>query len=351
MRSEAASLFIGGLLTLLALPLSVAAQDRRAQMESAQKLYEAGDCAGALAALASLGARPSPRAESLRGLCLVATGDLVSARIALRKYEQMVPAAAQSSPAHQAIAAVIADLDRALQDADRRHAAELDRKRMAAAEARAQAAQQRLDAQRKQAQQASGQQLATIARAPDFDASMRAALGRQALEQAQAQAQVAASAQAASAARSLVDVFSRYQGRALPFHPFGTPATARLASFTIESVALSGYTLDYRLAAADGSGRRLSESGTISGLDLSRVTRYTVQTEGDLAAHLLEFDRANVWRRGGARWADNAPFDGDLTSVRGESQLKLLLPAADTAAVQSALNALIDAAKTGRALR
>ncbi len=333
------------------LPVAVAAQDRRAQMESAQKLYEAGDCAGALAALSSLGSRPSPRVESLRGLCLYATGDLVGARVALRKYEQMVPAAAQASPAHQAVAGVIAELDRALRDADLRHAAELERKRLAAAEARAQATQQRLDAQRQRVQQDSGQQLAAIARAPDFETSMRAALGRHALEQAQAQVQAAATTQAASAARSLVDVFSRYQGRALPFHPFGTPATARLASFTIERVALDGFTLDYRLAAADGSGRRLSESGTISGLDLSRVVRYTVQTDGDVAAHLLEFDRANVWRRGGARWADNAPFDGDLTSMRGESQLRLLLPAADTAAVQSAFSALIDAAKTGRAVR
>lgn len=348
MRSELRRLLV---LLATALPLAAAAQDRRAQMESAQKLYEAGDCAGALAALPGAGARPSPRVESLRGLCLYATGDLVGARVALRKYEQMVPAAAQSSPAHQAIAGVIAELDRALQEADRRHASELQNKRMAAAEARARATQQRLDAQRQRAQQDSGQQLAAIARAPDFDASMRAAVGRQGLEQAQAQVQAAASTQAASAARSLVDVFSRYQGRPLAFHPFGTQATAKLASFTIESVALNGYTLDYRLAAADSSGRRLSESGTISGLDLSRVTRYTVQTEGEVAAHLLEFESANVWRRGGARWADNARFDGDLTSVRGESQLRLLLPAADAAAVQAAFNALIDAAKTGRAVR
>ena len=326
----------------------VAAQ-QRAAFDAAYRLYETGDCSGALTALRS--ERPSPRVDSLRGLCLYATGDLVEARLAFTRYQRMLPAAHQSSAAHQSILAVIAELDEALRAADRDHEKDLQRKRMQRAEGLAAQASQRLEQQRQRAAAEGSRGLMaqyTSGNKEELNAALRSGLDGKSLDQLETRVKSAAQQQTRAAAGSLKELFSRYQGRSLPTHPFPSSATTGMASYRAEHVALEGNTIDYRMTMADGQGRRLNESGTIQGFDLARIVRYTTQGQGSLTAHVFEFDAPLIWRRGGVRYADGAPFPGDVTSSQGEPVLRIVLPSEDADFAHESFTALINAAKAAR---
>jgi hypothetical protein len=327
----------------------VAAQ-QRASFDAAYRLYETGDCSGALTALRS--ERPSPRVDSLRGLCLYATGDLVEARLAFTRYQRMLPAAHQSSAAHQSILAVIAELDEALRAADRDHEKDLQRKRMQRAEGLAAQASQRLEQQRQRAAAEGSRGLMaqyTSGNKEELNAALRSGLDGKSLDQLETRVKSAAQQQTRAAAGSLKELFSRYQGRSLPTHPFPALATAGMATYGIDHVALEGKTIDYRVTMADGQGRRINESGTLQGFDLSRIVRYTTSRLGGQATeHVFEFDAPLIWRRGGVRYADGAPFAGDVTSSQGERVLRMVLPSDDSDFARDSFSALIDAAKAAR---
>lgn len=326
-----------------------AVAQQRAAFDAAYRMYEAGDCAGALAALRS--ERPSPRVDSLRGLCLYAAGDLVEAKLAFVRYQRMLPAAHQGSAAHQSILAVMAELDEALRAADRDHEKDLQRKRMARAESLAAQAQQRLEQQRQRAATEGSRSLMaqyTSGSKEELNAALRSGLDGKSLDQLETLVKGAARQQTRAAAGSLKELFSRYQGRILPTHPFPASATAGMASYGAQHVALEGNTIDYRMTMADAQGRRLNESGTIQGFDLARIVRYTMQNQGKVTAHLFEFDAPLIWRRGGLRYADGAPFPGDVTSSQGDPVLRVVLPSEDADFAHESFTALINAAKAAR---
>ena len=327
-----------------------AVAQQRAAFDAAYRMYEAGDCAGALAALRS--ERPSPRVDSLRGLCLYATGELVEAKLAFTRYQRMLPTAHQGSAAHQSILAVIADLDEALRAADREHEKDLQRKRMQRAEALATQAAQRLEQQRQRAATEGGRQLMAQYTAGDreaLNAALRRGLDGKSLGQLETVVQGAARQQTREAAGSLQELFGRYRQRTLPAHPFPSEATAGMAGHVVEHVALQGNTLDYRVTLAEAQGRRAHESGTLQGFDLARLVRYTTHDAGGQATeHVFEFDAPLIWRRGGVRYADGAPFAGDITSTQGERVLRMVLPSDDTEFAKASFSALIDAAKAAR---
>jgi hypothetical protein len=326
-----------------------AAAQQRAAFDAAYRMYEAGDCAGALSALRS--ERPSPRVDSLRGLCLYATGDLVEAKLAFTRYQRMVPAAHQGSAAHRSILAVITDLDEALRAADRDHGKDLQRKRMQRAESLAAQANQRIEQQRQRAAADGGRSLMaqyTSGNKEELNAALRGGLDGKSLDQLETVVKGAAKRQTLAAAGSLKELFSRYQGRTLPVHPFPASATAGMASYVVEQVALDGNTIDYRVTMTDGQGRRVNESGTIQGFDLARIVRYTTSGQGKVTAHVFEFDAPLIWRRGGVRYADGAPFPGDVTSSQGDPVLRVVLPSENADHANESFTALINAAKAAR---
>lgn len=328
---------------------SLASAQQRTAFDAAYRLYEAGDCAGALAALRS--ERPSPRVDSLRGLCLYATGELVEARLAFTRYQRMVPPAHQGSAAHQSILAVIGELDEALRAADRDHEKDLQRKRMQQAERLAAQANQRLEQQRQRAATEGSRQLMaqySAGNRDELNASLRSGLDGKSLDQLESLVKGAAKQQTRAAAGSLKELFSRYQGRALPAHPLPAAATAGMASYGAEHVALEGNTIEYRVTMTDPQGRRANEGGTIQGFDLARIVRYTTRPQGSTTLHVFEFEAPLIWRRGNVRYADGAPFPGDITSSQGDAVLRMVLPSEDADFAHASFTALIHAAKAAR---
>lgn len=344
-------------LALAALATHAMAQaDRKTAFTEAYRHYEEGRCAAALRALEPLGtARASPRVESLRGLCLYAEGQMVEARIAFTRYMRLVPASQQGTTAHQSIVEVIAQVDAAIQAADKTFAADRQNQRMQEAQALANRTKGRIEEQQQRVVATSGQSmLAAHARSPDkaaFDAALRSGLEGKELQATQSVIAGAAAKTTTKARGSLGEVLGSLTGERRAFHVFPNDATSGMASYRLDEVKLSGNTVDYSSTGVDRTGRELKESGTIQGLDLARVVRYTTSSHGDMTVHLFEFDKPMIWRRGGARWADGRSFPNDLASVRGERELRIQAPAAQEDSLKQIFGTLIDAAKASDMVR
>jgi hypothetical protein len=299
----------------------------------------------------------SPRLESIRAIALDQLGRTAAAYRSLLVYTELTRRLSLSDdPAHQAL---IAMRDRLKTDLAREFEARksgLDAERQKAADLVVREAAVRQDTVAKTLQrehQATSQRLLTqaYARAPDkaaFEARMQA----EGVDPKKLRSQIhdAAAATAANSKASLAEVLSRFAGRSLPFHPFPHPATDGMTAYVLQKVSLDGFTVDYSATGVDARGRELKESGTVQGLDLSKVRRYSSTTEGERTVHLFEFDQPVIWRRGAARYADGSPFAGELTSWQGERQFRLQTPAGNDE-ITALMRTLIDAAKTGAALK
>lgn len=346
---------------LAALCLAAAAAAAHAgPLDELPACLEAEDFERCLALADTLEARHgrSPRIESARAIALDQLRRPLLAYRSLLVYTALTRQAALSDdPAHQALTALRdrlqAELAREL--AARKGGLDAERQQAAEAAIAPDAARQAARAQERQrAHQGTSQRLLLQAyvQTPDkaaFEARMKA----EGVDASQLKAQVAAAATAtaASSKATLGELLSGFAGRPLPFHVLPHAVTDGMASYTLQTVSVSGFTIDYTATARDARGRELKESGTVQGLDLAKLRRYDSRTEGDRTVHLFEFDQPLIWRRGNARYADGSPFDGELTSFKGERQLRLLSPAADGERIAAQIRTLVDAAKTQSELK
>lgn len=329
-------------------------------LDEAQACIDAEQFEPCLATIDKLEARlgRSPRLESMRAVSLEALGRNDAAYRSLLVYTELtrkLPLAGDAS--HQALLEMRdrlrADLER--EKAARRSALDAERQQAAEAavrEAREGGAQQARtlqrsfqDAQRRVLTQA-------YAAAPDkatFEARMQAE-GKDP-KALRTELREAASSTLTQGKASLGQVLSRLAGKPLAFHPLPQAATDGLASVTLQKVAVNGNSIDYSAVGVDARGRELRENGTVQGLDLARLQRYSTRSESGRTVHVFEFDRPLVWRSGSARYADGGTFAGDLASSQGAREFRLQTPAEADAELEPLLRLLVDAARTGASLK
>lgn len=299
----------------------------------------------------------SPRLESIRAIALDQLGRTAAAYRSLLVYTELTRKLPLSDdPAHQALMAmrdrVKADLAREFEG--RRNGVDAERQQAADGAVREASVRQDTIARNLQREhQATSQRLLTQAYARATDkAAFEARMQAEGVDPKTLRSQIhdAAAATAAHSKASLGELLSRVAGQSLPFHPFPHPATDGMNAYVLQKVSLNGFTVEYSATGVDARGRELKESGTVQGLDLSKVRRYSSTTEGDRTVHLFEFDQPVIWRRGAARYADGSPFAGELTSWQGERQFRLQTPAGNDE-VTALMRTLIDAARAGAALK
>lgn len=334
-------------LTTLAATAAVAQPAARSGFDAAQRALAEGRCEDAVALAAPL--RSSPRVESLRGVCLYASGDLVNARVAFARYLKGAPDAVTSTPAHQALVELVRQLDEELAATDQTFAATRDNRRLADAKAAADRTAARLDERARQVETSGARRMVALhAGAADkaaYEAELKQALPAVDYADARVAIRQGATSQSQATTASLGEALQRLQGQRNGFHVFPSVVTDGQRSYTLDRVRIDGQTIDYQASGDSPDGRAWRETMVIQGVDLARVKDHRTEVANGATVHVLEFDAPLIWRRGSARHADGKDLPGDASSSSGETTLRIQTPTASGPAVSRLLQELIDLAK------